>query len=281
MNYYFPRGKAKNIIMNISILGCGWLGFSLGKRLIEEKHFIKGSTTNQEKVNLLIHENITPYLLKLYPEGIQGDITAFLAEADMLIVNIPPGLRKDPGANFIGKIDSLQPYIAKSPVKKLIFISSTTVYKDTPDFPIYTEEDIPNGTSKAAIQLISAENQLKASDNFATIILRFGGLIGPGRHPVKNLAGKSGIKNPRAPVNLIHRQDCIEIITELIKKEFQDGIYNAVYPYHPEKAEYYTKIAREKHMALPEFDNHKKSEGKTVNPQKLIEQLEFEFKYKI
>ncbi|TVQ69093.1 MAG: SDR family NAD(P)-dependent oxidoreductase, partial [Balneolaceae bacterium] len=37
----------------ISIMGCGWLGFPLGLRLLEQDHFVRGSTTTKDKIPLL------------------------------------------------------------------------------------------------------------------------------------------------------------------------------------------------------------------------------------
>ncbi|MFD1094359.1 SDR family NAD(P)-dependent oxidoreductase [Salegentibacter chungangensis] len=264
--------------MNIAILGCGWLGLPLAKSFIEEGNFVKGSTTNRNRMQELKTAGITPYVLHLFAEGIQGDISAFLAETEVLIIDIPPGLRKDPQSDFVGKIGRLAPYIEKSPVKNVLFISSTSVFEDTEDFPEITEEDQPDGTSKAAQQLISAENLLKKNKNFETTVLRFGGLLGPERHPVNFLAGRSGIKNPKAPVNLIKQEDCIGIIHKIIEKKAWGTELNASWPEHPSKEEYYTGIAKEKNLAAPEFDHGTPSKGKIINTDKLRELLEFEFK---
>jgi 3-hydroxyisobutyrate dehydrogenase-like beta-hydroxyacid dehydrogenase len=54
--------------MKISILGCGWLGFPLGKYLVEKGHFVKGSTTSESKIALLSKVGIEPFLLKFSPQ---------------------------------------------------------------------------------------------------------------------------------------------------------------------------------------------------------------------
>lgn len=267
--------------MNISILGCGWLGWPLGQLLVEDGYYVKGSTTTNDKMQKLREQQITPYLMKVYAEGIQGDLGSFLSEAELLIINIPPGLRSDPEANFAGKIGRLIPYMEKSDVKKVIFVSSTTVYEDAEDFPEYTEEDGANGTSKAAKQLLSAEKMLAENEHFQTTILRFSGLFGPGRHPVNFLSGRKNIKNPEAPINLLHLEDCIGIIKTVIEKEAWGEIFNAAYPEHPSKEEYYTKTAKEKNLAIPEFEHSSVSKGKIINADKVQEVLDFNFKNKI
>lgn len=267
--------------MNISILGTGWLGLPLAKKLLEEKHIVKGSVTSQEKMQQLRDAGITPFQIKVFTEGVQGDLTSFLAHSEMLIIDIPPGLRSDPEADFVGKIGRIMDYIEKSPIEKVIFVSSTSVYKDKENFPEYTEENKPNGTPEAAKQLISSERMLLKNKHFQTTVIRFGGLIGPGRHPVNYLANKTGIKNPKAPVNLIQQKDCIEIINEVIKKESWNTIFNAVYPDHPTKEDYYTKTAEEMNLNLPGFEQSAVSKGKKISSVNLKEVLGYEFKLAI
>lgn len=263
--------------MNISILGCGWLGLPLAKKLVEEGHAVKGSTTSREKMTQFSSEGIMPYLISLHTEGVQGDITAFLGDADVLIIDIPPGLRGDPDANFIGKIGRLQDYIKKSGLKNVLLVSSTSVYEDTGEIPVYTENDQANGISDSSKQLSSAEELLRNSESFSTSIVRFGGLFGPGRNPVNYLSGKKNIKDPKAPVNLIHLEDCIGIIIEIIKKEVWGEVFNAASPEHPTKEEHYTRKALENNLPIPEFDQDEVSKGKIIESVKLKEKLDYSF----
>lgn len=263
--------------MNISLLGCGWLGLPLSKKLLEQGHIIKGSTTSMEKLSKLSEAGLIPYTIKLFAEGVQGDVSAFLEDSDLLIIDIPPGLRSDPESNFIGKIGRLKDFIEKSSVKKVLFVSATSVYEDTEEFPVYTEDDSPNGTAENSRQLKLAENELKNSEHYETTIVRFGGLFGPGRHPVTYLSGKKNVKDPKAPVNLIHLDDCIGIISAIIEKEAWGVTFNAVYPDHPTKAAYYTRVAEEKNLAIPEFDLEMVSKGKSIESVALEEVLDYAF----
>lgn len=263
--------------MNISILGCGWLGFPLAEKLLEAGHAVKGSTTSRDKIPSLNAKGIIPYQIKILEEGVQGDLSSFLGDADLLIINIPPGLRGDPEANFIGKMGRLNEYLGKSSVRNVLFVSATSVYEDEEKFPVYTEDDPGNGTAVNANQLISAENLFLSSDSFTTTIVRFGGLFGPGRHPVHYLAGKKNISNPRTPVNLIHLEDCLGIIMNIISKEAWGITYNAVYPEHPSKEDYYTKLAEERNLPKPEFDQHQPSKGKVIESINLGKMLDYTF----
>jgi len=68
-------------------------------------------------------------------------------------------------------------------------------------------------------------------------------LYGGSRNPVRFLAGRKDLNNGTAPVNLIHREDCIGILKAIIGQDAFGYIFNAVIPQHPSKKEYYTKQA--------------------------------------
>ncbi len=264
--------------MNISILGTGWLGLPLATTLQEVGHQVKGSVTSQEKMQKLRDAAIAPYQIKVFAEGVQGDLTSFFGHAEIVIIDIPPKLRRDPEADFTGKAKRIITYLEKSPVEKVIYVSSTSVYEDQEDFPTYTEKDTPNASSKAVKQLIDVEKMFSKNENFKANILRFGGLIGSDRHPVTHLSGRKNIKNPKAPVNLIQQEDCIVIIEKIIEKEAWGETFNAAYPKHPTKEEYYSKIATNRNLALPKYDQKSPSKGKIIGSVNLEEILEFEFK---
>ena len=77
----------------ISILGCGWLGFPLAKKLIENGFSIKGSTTSEEKLVVLEANKIQSYIIALHEDKIIGNTADFLNESEVLIIDIPPKLR--------------------------------------------------------------------------------------------------------------------------------------------------------------------------------------------
>lgn len=54
----------------ISILGIGWLGFPLAKKLIEIGYDVKGSTTSESKIEVLKTNNIQPFQIELYEDEI-------------------------------------------------------------------------------------------------------------------------------------------------------------------------------------------------------------------
>ncbi|KQO29723.1 NAD(P)-dependent oxidoreductase [Flavobacterium sp. Leaf82] len=273
----------------ISILGCGWLGLPLAKKLIEKGYTVNGSTTSENKLSVLENVGINPFIVilseveaALESESFSESINAFLANSEILIIDIPPKLRgtnadsSDPYRKiFVEKIESLIPFIEKSAVKKVLFVSSTSVYGD--ENGLITEETNPNPETESGKQLLLAEAILQKNQNFETTILRFGGLIGEDRHPVKFLAGKENLENRDAPVNLIHQDDCIRIIEEIINQSKWNEVFNAVAPFHPTREEYYTQQAKNQNLVLPKFSAEKSNIKKVISSEKTTNSLSYQF----
>ena len=95
----------------ISILGCGWLGFPLAKALLSKGLSVKGSTTSSEKLATLEKAGITPFLITLSENKTTGNVTDFLENSEILIIDIPPKLRGSEKENFVAKIKNVIPFI--------------------------------------------------------------------------------------------------------------------------------------------------------------------------
>ncbi|WP_294733848.1 SDR family oxidoreductase [uncultured Flavobacterium sp.] len=260
----------------ISILGCGWLGLPLAKQLITKGYSVKGTTTTPQKTESLQQLDIAPYVIALQENKVVGDFSSFLDGSKILIINIPPSLRKDNNESFVAKINILIPMIESSQVDKVLFVSSTSVYgANNGVITEITKPILP--VTESGKQLLEVERLLQSNTRFKTTILRFGGLIGADRHPVHYLAGKENVANPNAAINLIHQDDCINIILKIIENEAWADTFNAVAPYHPSRKEYYTEKAREKNLPLPSFSREEVSKVKMIAVDKVKEVLKYGF----
>ena len=265
----------------ISILGTGWLGLPLATILFQKGYRIKASTTTPEKLERLKKIGLQPYLLSLSEKKVDGNFSGFLRESETLVVNIPPGLRSNPESNYVQKIKNLVYYFKKSSVKNLIYISSTSVFKDEEYFPIITEENLPNATSPSGKQLIEAENLLLNLLGKNITILRFGGLYDKRRHPATMIAKKGIIPNPLAPLNLIHRKDCVGIISKILTLGKYNITFNAAHPDHPKKKQYYQKVCKEMGLKIPIGEEKKSSIGKIIDSSFLVNQLDYVFRNRL
>jgi len=263
--------KEKRIV---SILGCGWLGLPLGKQLIDKGFSIKGSVTTTEKFSQLIDAGILPYLLVLNEtEAAIDDLDFF--KTDVLIISIPPRRIKGIEQIFPAQIRKVIPYIIKSGIQKVIFISSTSVYPE--NFQTVSEDGEPRPDKESGKACLLAEHLLKNNLGFKTTVLRFGGLIGADRNPARFLL-KSDLPVTNIPVNLIHQDDCIGIISSILDQELWGETLNACCPEHPLKKDFYGKAALI--SGLPEPLISDKTESfKIIDSSKLQRLLKYKFKY--
>jgi len=265
----------------VSIIGCGWLGFPLAKELVKKGYKVKGTTTSKDKIALLANEQIDAFHLQVSSESVVGDIEKSLFQSDVLVLNIPPGLRKNPDLDYVSQIKNLIPYIETSLIKKVLFISSTSVYRDEESFPKITEDTKANPDSESGKQLLKTEELLLNNPHFKTTVLRFAGLFGDGRHPAKQLSGKNDLGNAEAPVNLIHLTDCVQIILKIIKHDTFGETFNASTVTHPTKQSYYTSVCKSMNLPLPNYDLTKKNKGKIILSNKLKKILNYQFQIKL
>jgi len=255
-------------------LGCGWYGLALAKALISDGIKVKGSTTSEQKIALLANEGIEPYLVNFFADDETYDPGFF--DCQVLFIAIPPKARSVAGAEFIPKIQRIIGAIKLHGVKKVVFISSTAVYADL-NCEV-DEHTPPLPDSESGKILLEAENLFKNEPAFKTTIIRFAGLIGPGRNPGRFFAGKINIPNGNAPVNLIHLHDCIGISKAIINKNAFGYLFNGCAPDHPVKSVFYAQAAADAGLEKPEFIDELK-EWKIVKSVNAGMILDYQFKH--
>jgi hypothetical protein len=102
-------------------------------------------------------------------------------------------------------------------------------------------------------------------------------LIGYGRHPGRFFRKGRLIQNPDSHVNLIHRDDCIEIISRIIKKEVWGEVFNCCADTHPTKREFYTQAAKSIGLTAPDFEYSGTNSFKIISNEKVKRILNYEF----
>ncbi len=232
-------------------MGCGWLGLPLAKQLVADSHNVHGTTTSKEKIVVLENLGITAHEIALSAATIGGDVQNFLSQIDFLIINVPPKLRNGNSESFYEKMGLFYDEIKKSSVSHIIFVSSTAVYGNITGE--ITEDSIPQPVTESGKQLLASEQLFSQDPELNSTIIRFGGLIGPNRHPVIMLSKRPNLTNGNDPINLIHLDDCIHMISTILKNNYWGEIFNGVYPLHPTKKEYYTQEALKISVPQPNY----------------------------
>ncbi len=242
---------------NVSILGCGWLGKPLAISLLESGFLVKGSTTTESKLASLEAVGIDSYLVDIED---YEEFEPFL-DTDILIIAIT--------TKNIEAYERLIGQLENSSVQKVIFISSTSVYPNTNS--VVTED---NELIKKPLTEI--EKLFRNNSYFETTILRFAGLFGPNRHP-GNWFGSRPIPQPDGFVNMIHQEDCIEIIHQIIDQNCWNETFNACSNHHPTRHDFYTNARKQLELEAPVFKEEDRLSYKIISSKKLQETLDYQF----
>lgn len=243
----------------VSVLGCGWLGRPLAISLLNDGYSVKGSTTREEKLEILENNNIEPYIVDISDFEEYDD---FL-DSDILIIAITS---KD-----IDGFENLISQIENSNVQKVIFISSTSVYPRINK--VMTEEDeVLENHPLVEIERLFSENIF-----FESTIIRFAGLFGDQRHPCNWFKNGRKIPQPKGFVNMIHKDDCILIINEIIDQNAWNQTFNACSNHHPSRREFYTLAKVSNGFEIPEFENNEALQWKIISSNKVQKVLNYKF----
>ena len=250
-----------NAINTISILGSGWLGLPLAELFVTQGYRLKISTRSPERLPMLAALPGEACIVDIAKP--LDDIDVFL-QADTLIVNITS---KD-----IDGFERLLQKIEASGIESLLFVSSTSVY------PVKSKVvSEAAGEESSDHPLVIIENLFRQSEQFRTTIVRFAGLIGGSRHPGRFFRGGKTVKNPGANVNLIHLDDCINIIDLIVANNIWGETFNACADTHPSKREFYSHAADMMGAPSPDFDDSDDLSFKIIDNRKLKRVLGYEF----
>ncbi|MCI3935711.1 NAD(P)-binding domain-containing protein [Chryseobacterium aahli] len=241
----------------LGIIGCGWLGNHIAERL-SNQYQIFATTTTESKVDEFQCKGYQTTLIS-FPNELDTEMKEWEAakELDAIIISVPfSGIRgaqipmndkRQNLLNFLGDFKG-----------KLFLMSSTGVYAENDQD--FTEDDQP-------AEEVESENFI-LKEFPKTNILRLAGLMG-GQRLLKNY----NISNLDQLVNHIHYADICSVIEKMLNNQSQSKVYNVVAPIHPNKEEV---INAQKDLP---YDGERTTIGRTISPEKLMKELDFEFQY--
>lgn len=257
---------------SISILGCGWLGRPLGHLLSGIGFSVKGSTRTAESLKVFEKGFISGFLIDL-DRPTRPDPSFF--DSDGLIITVP--FRRDlsdPNVYFHW-LEPLIDWISGTKISWLIFTSSTSIYPQSDG--VWTESSEFEYDTRRS-EVLGCVERLFLDCEIPSAVLRLGGLVGPGRSPIKRIQSTDKISRPNQPVNLIHRDDVISIISKLIRTRIGNNIYNIVCNDHPTRQDYYTAVSKSSGLPTPKFDTQI-GPNRIISGEKIVSELKYDFIY--
>jgi nucleoside-diphosphate-sugar epimerase len=258
-------------MQTVGIIGLGWLGFPLAKKLVEKGFKAKGSVRSEEKKNQIEAAGIDTIVLDVSLEQ-ENNPSSFFEDCSVAIITIPPS--KTPFNSYqsnVLKACSLFPENCQ-----FIFTSSTSVYAEHVLNAIEDTKILSDYNFNS--QLFLTEKALQQHYRERMTILRLGGLFGEDRNPAKFLAGKTELKNPEAPVNIVHQDDVVEVIIQLIENKIAGEIFNVCCDNHETRKVFYTKQCEKLNLPAPIFSDINDT-LKCISNRKLKNALGFNYKH--
>lgn len=259
----------------IAVLGCGWFGLPLAETLCKKGHTVKGSTTDPAKTAAIAGAGAEPFVVRIEPGKVIGAEEFF--NSGIVVVNFPPQRRPDIANYLAGQTQALADSLVRGGAEFVILISSTSVYAELGREVTEKDWSVATPSKRSGSALREMERTLTGRREFDTTVLRFAGLVGYDRNPREFLKRRNVRNRPNLPVNLIHRDDCVEITARIIERDIRNETFNAVADLHPLRSEFYAAEARKAGIAAPGFSGTGESGGKIVSGEKLKRTLGYKF----
>lgn len=196
----------------ILVAGCGNLGGAIASRLAED-HRVYGLRRNPDRVPDGVH-GVKADLLN------RDQLASVLPEdLDIVIYCLTPSQYDDAGYRdaFVTGLGNLIHALGDQPLKRLFFISSSSVYSQNNDD--WVDETSPTEPARASGEIILEGEQAAADSGHPATIVRFSGIYGPSRKRFLQ-AVMEGEMDPVSPApfsNRVHEADAADAACHLTR----------------------------------------------------------------
>lgn len=217
------------IVMNIAIIGCGYVGTAVARLWRSAGYTVTATTTREERVAEL--EKVAQRVV--VARGDDKDALKSAAEnQDVVLLSVGAANGKVYRETYVGTAKNLVEVLKQTPsVRHLLYTGTYSVYGDRNGEPVSEETPVAPVNENGEI-LCETERVLlgAAGENLRVCILRLGGIYGAGRELAKIFGRVAGTTRPGAGddiSNWIHLDDIVGTL-EFARLNQLQGIYNLV-----------------------------------------------------
>lgn len=267
-----PAAPAKTVV----IAGCGDLGTEAGLRLVRAGHRVVGVRRSA---------SVLPGSFERQSVDLRTTSPAVPPEADVVVVALTAGERSAEGyrATYLDGLRHVLDGVAIARARpRILLVSSTAVY-DVDDGSWVDETTPAEPTSPTARVLRETEQELarRAQDH---VILRLGGIYGPGRERLIDQVRAGDARVPRASLftNRIHRDDAAGALVHLALHDDPPKVVLGVDDEPAQLGDVLAFIAQELHLRPPVASRQRseRSQGGDKRIRNLLlRQTGFSFEY--
>lgn len=277
---------------DLLILGCGYTGSRLARRLVEDGHAVAGTTRSPERARELESMGVEPVELDV---GDPATIRRLEGRAPEVVFYLIPPVRPEPDAGYRHHLEEVVTALARAPLECFVYVSSTSVYGDR-DGRWVDETTVPAPDSPVGAARLEAERavlRLGWTHDCRPRIVRPAGIYGPGRTLRRRLSeGRYHLIEGTDPwSNRIHVDDLASALEACWRRGSNGRVYNAAddRPHHSSEYARFTAellglevptiTLAEAREAYSEDALARKLGSKRVANRRLQEELEVELRY--
>jgi nucleoside-diphosphate-sugar epimerase len=211
----------------VAILGCGYVGCELGRRLADE-HDGWGIRRSEDGLSDVEKAGIEP----VRADVTDGDSLAAVPDVDWVIFAASAGGRDPESARETyvrGLTSAIEAFGERdSPPDRFVYTASTGVYGDFNGEKVDEGTPIDPATERRTVLLEAERRALEATGEHGMggTVVRFGGLYGPDRYRLERY-----LDGPvtEGHLNLLHRDDAAGAVAFLLKEgEGREEVINVV-----------------------------------------------------
>ncbi len=204
--------------MRVAILGCGYVGLELGRRLVARGHEVVGVRRSAEGIEAIENAGFEPVRANVTaPEELSR-----VPDADALVFAASSGGRGAEAARevYVHGLETVIGHFAEraDPPDRLLYASSTGVYGDHDGG--WVNEETPTEATTEKTQVLREAEDVALGSPIAGTVVRFAGLYGPDRYRLERY-----LEGPvtEGYLNMLHRDDAADTVRFLIEEDLARG----------------------------------------------------------
>ena len=258
------------------IIGCGYLGQRLAPRLQELGFAVTGTTRSEKRAAELQEAGIPSAVFDLQTAA---ENPLLEEKWDVAVYAAAPG--KDGDAELVFRDAPIAcRHRLGDHLERFVHVSSTGVYPQSSGEKLDEESPADPGEGRSALIREAERRVLKEQ---AALVVRLGGLYGPGRSPLEWLRRPGFRERLRAGaaawMNWIHIEDAAAAVSAAAAGGRTGEIYLAVDGCPVKRSDFYQLAAELAGVEPPELDTDSADLGKQLSNRKLTEELRVDLLY--
>lgn len=231
--------------MRTLILGCGYLGVRVARRMLADGHRVFGTTRSRSRAEALAAEGIEPVIADV----LDRDSLSGLPSVDRAFYCV--GNDRGSGVPIEQVyVDGLRHALGRlaNRTRRLVYAGSTGIYGDHRGEWIDEQAapDPQTGSGKACLQAEDVLREFSREYSYPVTILRYSGLYGPGRLMRRDAvrSGEPIAADPDSYLNLVHIDDAASAAVAALGASKPGPLYLVSDDRPVTRAEFYASLAK-------------------------------------